>query len=110
MHFYSFPSPALYPLKSTLFPYTTLFRSFFIAPIFSGIAENPLDNGNGLIYNKSSVFLLKYSTSNVSLLSNIERSEEHTSNSSHVASSYAVFCFKKKKNQNASDRINEQQR
>src|SRR5690625_7040991 len=26
------------------------------------------------------------------------RSEEHTSDSSHVASSYAVFCLKKKKN------------
>src|SRR5690606_41140821 len=27
----------------------------------------------------------------------LNRSEEHTSNSSHVKSSYAVFCLKKKK-------------
>ena len=28
----------------------------------------------------------------------INRSEEHTSDSSHVSISYAVFCLKKKKN------------
>src|SRR5262252_10881660 len=28
---------------------------------------------------------------------NLERSEEHTSNSSHTVISYAVFCLKKKK-------------
>src|SRR5690625_1024817 len=32
------------------------------------------------------------------LMAEDARSEEHTSNSSHVAISYAVFCLKKKKN------------
>src|SRR5438874_9224577 len=31
------------------------------------------------------------------------RSEEHTSNSSHVEISYAVFCLKKKKNNNITE-------
>src|SRR4051812_49489318 len=30
----------------------------------------------------------------------LERSEEHTSDSSHMSISYAVFCLKKKKNTN----------
>src|SRR5690606_3444728 len=33
-------------------------------------------------------------------LTKYQRSEEHTSNSSHVKSSYAVFCLKKKKRRN----------
>src|SRR5256885_9533983 len=34
-----------------------------------------------------------------------ERSEEHTSNSSHLVISYAVFCLKKKKKQRSISRL-----
>src|SRR5690242_21416370 len=33
------------------------------------------------------------------------RSEEHTLNSSHMSISYAVFCLKKKKNNNTTNQI-----
>src|SRR2546430_333231 len=62
------------PPRSTLFPYTTLFRS-------------------------ASVTWKSRSASNKSLKALIGgglRSEEHTLNSSHSQISYAVFCLKKK--------------
>src|SRR5438045_7102052 len=62
------------PPRSTLFPYTTLFRSrnnrreWFLPrkPLFEKKVKEPM------------------------------RSEEHTLNSSHLGISYAVFCLKKK--------------
>src|SRR2546430_3389970 len=64
----------LRPPRSTLFPYTTLFRSRHGAP--AGAAGRR-DAGDAGVHH---------------------RSEEHTSNSSHSQISYAVFCLKKKKN------------
>src|ERR1051326_9292809 len=65
------------PPRSTLFPYTTLFRS--------------------------TCFTICCSTPTIGLPSTISgshRSEEHTSEiPSHSFISYAVFCFKKKKNE-----------
>src|SRR5690625_5437881 len=46
----------------------------------------------------SSVEDLDYRLLSKAALLTAARSEEHTSNSSHVAISYAVFCLKKKKN------------
>src|SRR3712207_8677676 len=66
------------PPRSTLFPYTTLFRSFYM-------------NVN-LAYNIGYAVSL---TVNFFLTSYV-RSEEHTLNSSHANISYAVFCLKKK--------------
>src|SRR5205085_7412769 len=63
------------PPKSTLFPYTTLFRS---------------DRGSGL----PSRDFRECLPAGCRLANN--RSEEHTSNSSHSQISYAVFCLKKK--------------
>src|SRR5690349_24227517 len=68
------------PPRSTLFPYTTLFRSEMSAKLattrsaknVATIASPPSSGGS-------------------------RRSEEHTLNSSHVEISYAVFCLKKKK-------------
>src|SRR5437660_5114941 len=63
------------PPRSTLFPYTTLFRSLAPPPPGSWAAgENPA-RGRGRARDRKSTRL----------------------NSSHVATSYAVFCLKKKK-------------
>src|SRR6266508_5178578 len=60
------------PPRSTLFPYTTLFRSW--QPRDQRRAPRPLPGGGG--HDRKSTRL----------------------NSSHVAISYAVFCLKKKRN------------
>src|SRR5437868_15524890 len=74
------------PPRSTLFPYTTLFRSPTETTTYSTFtlrrAGEPASIGRPLANEQV----------------NGRRSEEHTSNSSHVSISYAVFCLKKKKN------------
>src|SRR2546422_2338495 len=65
------------PPRSTLFPYTTLFRS---ARQQAADDQVPVD-------------LVKRFVDVPRLI----RSEEHTLNSSHGYISYAVFCLKKKK-------------
>src|SRR5207249_6114954 len=65
------------PPPSTLFPYTTLFRSLPILAALTLGAAACAKTGRGEA-------------------SGDQRSEEHTSNSSHVSISYAVFCLKKK--------------
>src|SRR5574341_808531 len=61
------------PPRSTLFPYTTLFRSVW--------------RGSGI----------GHRTARVTPRLRPRRSEEHTSELSHQLISYAVFCLKKKK-------------
>src|SRR5438874_3940181 len=76
------------PPRSTLFPYTTLFRSrrSLDAPLRT-VLDRPSRSPRGLL-----------------------RSEEHTSESSHVEISYAVFCLKKKKKKhNTSNLIDDRQ-
>src|SRR2546430_11232760 len=63
------------PPRSTLFPYTTLFRSD--EPISRTIGGSPMRS--------CAKSLISF------------RSEEHRLNSSHSQISYAVFCLKKKK-------------
>src|SRR5258705_3009378 len=71
------------PPRSTLFPYTTLFRSWMVAdntfrpPWYH---MNIMSEFMGLIYGVYDA-----------------RSEEPRLNSSHLGISYAVFCLKKKK-------------
>src|SRR5258705_1118406 len=62
------------PPRSTLFPYTTLFRSYKMTPIMSFPFGIPAPNFEGLEDRKSTRL-----------------------NSSHLGISYAVFCLKKKK-------------
>src|SRR2546426_8469425 len=82
------------PPRSTLFPYTTLFRS-----------RRP--NGAG---GKVHIDLIVVIGGGLPVAlhqdlagrrqkrqARVERSEEHTLNSSHLVISYAVFCLKKKK-------------
>src|SRR5436305_11720090 len=73
------------PPYSTLFPYTTLFRSYAInkdavAKIAFGGYATPAD---GVVPEG-----VEYA---------VKRSEEHTSELQSVEISYAVFCLKKKK-------------
>src|SRR3712207_7091858 len=95
------------PPRSTLFPYTTLFRSEKLNNGESIRDKETVLNGdvNGR-YNINAtpikiqnevvgMIVLFKEIQNVYNL--INRSEEHTSNSSHANISYAVFCLKKKK-------------
>src|SRR2546427_5352636 len=94
------------PPRSTLFPYTTLFRS-----LRAGLE----DAERRRVENAAVLLLGAHETCNVGdgadhpqrpaglvtqHVAAIERSEEHTSNSSHSQISYAVFCLKKKKKHN----------
>src|SRR5256885_12427385 len=80
------------PPRSTLFPYTTLFRSQV-----DGIDGLPpavaLQQHRGAPTARSSV-------GSVTTLSNLDRKSTRL-NSSHLVISYAVFCLKKKKTTSA---------
>src|SRR3546814_5581469 len=85
----------------TLFPYTTLFRSFFAAPGAAGIpAPRPIAPQTQMPY-RGTVLLPHEQVREVSVQGRrlfIPRSEEHTSElQSLMRISYAVFCLKKKK-------------
>src|SRR2546430_4522490 len=76
------------PPRSTLFPYTTLFRSLRIATFFAlacGVIFLPVE-GSGVSRDTS------------------DRKSTRL-NSSHSQISYAVFCLKKKKLYNAPDTL-----
>src|SRR5256885_9603035 len=69
------------PPRSTLFPYTTLFRSVLTT------VSNPM------------IISALYDAGVAGVLLKEDRSEEHTSELHHLVISYAVFCLKKKKAQ-----------
>src|SRR5436305_11040681 len=81
------------PPRSTLFPYTTLFRSASQASTVHGLPSSQ----------EAAVQLLPGNPSwNVTfapVLESIDRKSTRL-NSSHVRISYAVFCLKKKKEKN----------
>src|SRR5256885_7596370 len=68
------------PPRSTLFPYTTLFRSASAAGETAAAAVGALRPGLGLVH-----------------VQGADRKSTRL-NSSHLVISYAVFCLKKKKN------------
>src|SRR5438034_3501935 len=91
------------PPTSTLFPYTTLFRSCFkdfqicdcrgTAQRVSGI-RMPVEEGPGTILTEERIVDF------LAADSRCQRQEDRKStrlNSSHTVISYAVFCLKKKK-------------
>src|SRR5207248_11629112 len=95
-HFLHYITPP--PSISTLFPYTTLFRSVFGSHQFN--SEDLLAYELGYRVQATKNLSLDIATfyNNYSNLRTAEpRSEEHTSESSHRTISYAVFCLKKKK-------------
>src|SRR5256885_3632229 len=79
------------PPRSTLFPYTTLFRSLFAAAVdWKPLSDQPASDEVDL-YSRSA----RISTA----LRNLKRLDRKSTrlNSSHLVISYAVFCLKKKK-------------
>src|SRR3712207_8738554 len=77
------------PPRSTLFPYTTLFRS----PLYNYLAAKELDEFDG------EGTWLRYCFEAMSLRGCVEEGVDRKStrlNSSHANISYAVFCLKKK--------------
>src|SRR5690349_23184777 len=87
------------PPRSTLFPYTTLFRSWGGGGWGDGGSGGPA----GVNLSRKDVVRLTDRTQPSlffrfrDFTGRYPRSEEHTLNSSHVEISYAVFCLKKKK-------------
>src|SRR2546426_6558021 len=79
------------PPRSTLFPYTTLFRSFVVAHDRAGAGGFPEIRDLAMLE-------LFYSTGmRLSELAALDRKSTRL-NSSHLVISYAVFCLKKKTN------------
>src|SRR2546430_5859600 len=76
------------PPRSTLFPYTTLFRSLFVLPPkFQSVVIRKVARA----LNLGGTFLF------TSPKESVDRKSTRL-NSSHSQISYAVFCLKKKKN------------
>src|SRR5687768_17763816 len=88
------------PPRSTLFPYTTLFRSFLTAYV---LYQSLLFAANGLIADPAECVPTTHRRLNVVVPAHDEemylpRDRKSTRlNSSHGYISYAVFCLKKKK-------------
>src|SRR5438034_2562696 len=77
------------PPRSTLFPYTTLFRSLSSATSTAWISRHQRRGRQGEDDERPLV-------GHPGRARPALRSEEHTSESSHTVISYAVFCLKKK--------------
>src|SRR3712207_6880494 len=85
------------PPRSTLFPYTTLFRSMWLMQ--NGLA-NP-DNAGAASSDYLHLFGLTALAYMWALMAKAAQEQDRKStrlNSSHANISYAVFCLKKKKN------------
>src|SRR5256885_4978768 len=94
------------PPRSTLFPYTTLFRSKGQVPRREAIADPKFDSVLVTRFVNSIMGEGKRSVAERHFYGAMKtRSEEHTSEPSHLVISYAVFCLKKKNNINAGHRL-----
>src|SRR5256885_2521433 len=81
------------PPRSTLFPYTTLFRSHSLAIQALAAPEHArLDDGPHAAHQRVDV------RADLALGADDEDRKSTRLNSSHLVISYAVFCLKKKKN------------
>src|SRR2546427_4299045 len=92
------------PPRSTLFPYTTLFRSVH-ADVFTHVAEGQRTQiGQALVQELALELhdrLGHLAERALALIHALDQPEDRKStrlNSSHSQISYAVFCLKKKKN------------
>src|SRR5256885_8249116 len=81
------------PPRSTLFPYTTLFRSV----VFN--ARPKMKTRPVIVPAKPAAAAATKASSQVDLDDDDEDRKSTRLNSSHLVISYAVFCLKKKKNQ-----------
>src|SRR5947209_10780704 len=94
------------PPRSTLFPYTTLFRSFPRHP-------TPLSGGFCFVNSRSCLEPFRtyphWAGLRRTQLSRYPKDRKSTRlNSSHANISYAVFCLKKKKKQQNNTTVNHQ--
>src|SRR3712207_8349455 len=93
------------PPRSTLFPYTTLFRSPRVVEVVSWAASNGDRSENGdYLYGKKRLReidrRIRFLTKRLEIADVTDPSADRKStrlNSSHANISYAVFCLKKKK-------------
>src|SRR5437762_8098298 len=76
------------PPRSTLFPYTTLFRS---VRVYDGVTHAKVDHGAQRLVGRGATHGAELGE---------EDRKSTRLNSSHRCISYAVFCLKKKKNKN----------
>src|SRR5258705_7472382 len=85
------------PPRSTLFPYTTLFRSLIR---FQGSTELELQVPvASALYNKGRTLSDRgFAQEAIYVYDEVIDRKSTRLNSSHLGISYAVFCFKKKKN------------
>src|SRR3712207_7530471 len=93
------------PPRSTLFPYTTLFRSFDLAALPPAFLDDPFPTYRALRGHApvkrmpdGSLFLTRWAD-----LDRVYREDRKSTrlNSSHANISYAVFCLKKKHKANS---------
>src|SRR5258708_13955720 len=92
------------PPRSTLFPYTTLFRSRLLA---SDRSARCGDVGLGLIERHPEIALVdpcQYLPGSTNAISGWRDRKSTRLNSSHQIISYAVFCLKKKKTTTITER------
>src|SRR5258708_24339394 len=85
------------PPRSTLFPYTTLFRSRCCGPDPASRRDRPPPRRTRGIRAKSIVMTGMVLVVDDSLTVRMEDRKSTRLNSSHQIISYAVFCLKKKK-------------
>src|SRR5690349_23970708 len=89
------------PLTSTLFPYTTLFRSSLDSTARVIIGSSQSVTGRGETFFRPD----QKNCSLAPLLGAVYRDRKSTRlNSSHVEISYAVFCLKKKRKEDSARR------
>src|SRR5690349_21991675 len=89
------------PPRSTLFPYTTLFRSVLPQQEYQWISEHEHHqetqrNAEHRRHAEEAHGLLRHGTAGIPKFDDEDRKSTRL-NSSHVEISYAVFCLKKKK-------------
>src|SRR5689334_24129579 len=85
------------PPRSTLFPYTTLFRSVGLGLALVGVGDTvvELDVGAGAVAGLAELGAIVEA-----VVVAVGDRKSTRLNSSHSSISYAVFCLKKKKNKN----------
>src|SRR5437899_9966215 len=93
------------PPRSTLFPYTTLFRSAMTYIPFTISATNAYSGPTTEA--RASRRYVRARTAEISASPCRDRKSTRL-NSSHLGISYAVFCLKKKKNKNKHEILNDE--
>src|SRR5688572_31309563 len=93
------------PPRSTLFPYTTLFRSVRAVPYHAGMDaatraahQARFQREDGIVVVATIAFGMGIDKPDVRFVAHLDLDRKRTRlNSSHSQISYAVFCLKKKK-------------